>query len=173
MKQLIVRPHWRSQQVENVWRCCAFIIIIILIIIMIIIIIWCSSGSEHCSHAACSCLSKFICAEPNCSVLYLCFSPLFTVTLQRLSVFLSLRLCFQARVKKKKFEVLSCAPGAALSCDINVSHVCVDAHKHRRWDPSMFPAVQLSTLLQFTARSLFSSPRPPVLLETAHRQTSP
>lgn len=32
-----------------------------------------------------------------------------------------------------------------LSSDVNVLHVCVDAHKHKRWDPSMLPAVQLST----------------------------
>lgn len=44
----------------------------------------------------------------------------------------------------------------AEQCRPTLTYACVDARTHRRWDPSMLPAVQLSILLQFTARSLCS-----------------
>lgn len=47
--------------------------------------------------------------------------------------------------KKKRRFGFNFLQGRMLSSDVNVLQVCVDAHKHKRWDPSMLPAVQLST----------------------------
>lgn len=47
-----------------------------------------------------------------------------------------------------------------LSCGFNVLHVCVAAHKHKRWEPGVLRAVQLSTLLLFSVHT--RSPHPSV-----------